>query len=290
MFMLATQTLIKLYAHLTSFATIYFAYMMAPLTSYSLSVSSLSLILSNVIIRVFLAATFFVCRVYLTSDHESRRGRPNQAPPENGNSVNDTVQNNTEDHLPITLLDNVLMFLLLISGVVQIPVTIFIPVVICLHVPLIASLPMLYNFLLSSWAETKRIQNEYGLSHLIQVESNRLRINSVFRLFWITRAIYDAFFRCCDEPTSLVLRHVMTHGTETFTGVIGLTVTVSCNTSDFPINFANDIYNVESFLWIRWQPYVIKSVTSCYGFFILELIMKSTQIDLAQFRPFYFLF
>ncbi|OXA36601.1 Protein TRC8 [Folsomia candida] len=62
-----------------------------------------------------------------------------------------------------------------------------------------------------------------------QLSSNLEDCGSIpfFRLFWMTRAAYDAFFRCCDEPLSLIIRNVMVHGTETFTGIVGLTVTVA---------------------------------------------------------------
>lgn len=204
MFMLATENLIKLYSHLLSFLTLYVAYLTTPLSTASAwSLSGLPFLLVNFGFRSVLAAVFFASRSW-------PRGYPIR---EERSSV-------------MSLMDPLLFSMFYISGMVSFSPVIYILIVTALHHSLIVSLPKVYNFLLLSWGETKRVQNEYGLSHLIQVESSRLRINTVFRLFWMTRAAYDAFYRCCDEPISLIIRYVMTHGTETFTGIVGLTVTV----------------------------------------------------------------
>lgn len=200
MFMLATDNLIKLYSHLLSFTTIYLSYII-PSYTLSANLGEIFFLSVNLTLRTVLAAIFFACKSWSS----------NQLSPEN--------------RLP-TFFEPAILSLFFISGFGNITPVIFIPLVILLHYPLIKSLPKLYKFLWLSWGETKRVQNEYGLSHLIQVESGRLRINTVFRLFWMTRAAYDAFFRCCDEPASLIIRNVMVHGTETFTGIVGLTVTV----------------------------------------------------------------
>jgi len=202
--MLAKENLIKLYSHLISFLTLYVAYFTTPiLTLSSWSFGALPFIFMNFGFRTVLAAVFFASRSW-------PKGYPI---PENRASV-------------VSLIDPVLFSMFYISGVVNFSPVIYILIVTALHHSLIVSLPKVYHFLILSWGETKRVQNEYGLSHLIQVESGRLRINTVFRLFWMTRAAYDAFYRCCDEPISLIIRYVMTHGTETFTGIVGLTVTV----------------------------------------------------------------
>jgi hypothetical protein len=111
--------------------------------------------------------------------------------------------------------------------VVRFTPVMYLSLVILLQASLWISLPKLIRFLQESWEETKRTRNQFGISHLIQVESGRLKINTVFRLFWISRAIYDVLYQGVDEPIPQVLRYVMTHGSETLPGVIGLTVTVS---------------------------------------------------------------
>lgn len=196
MFMLATDNLIKLYSYIVSFVTLYAAYI-SPSFTLAPSLSDVFFLSMNITCRTALAAVFFVCKTW------SRTGRSSSR-----------------------VMDSLLLSLFFISGFLPVPPALFTTFVIILHHSLIKLLPQLYAFLMLSWGDTKRVQNEYGLSHLIQVESGRLRINTVFRLFWMARAAYDAFYRCCDEPFSLIIRYVMVHGTETFTGIVGLTVTV----------------------------------------------------------------
>lgn len=201
MFMLATDNLIKLYSYLVSLLTLYLAFVAPPLI-FSTNLNDLFLTSLNLTSRTFLAGVFFASKSWPTA------------------------------HMPpgyswTYLLDPVIpLSLFILTGVMNIPTTVFVITIAILQIPIILSLPKVYHFLMVSWGETKRVQNEYGLSHLIQVESGRLRVNTVFRLFWMTRAAYDGFYRCCDEPLSLIIRYIMVHGTETFTGIVGLTVTV----------------------------------------------------------------
>lgn len=274
--MLATDNLIKLYSYLLSFTTLYLSYVI-PSYLLSTNLSDILCLSVNLTFRTVLAAVFFACKSW-SSMHMSPENRMH------------------------ALLDPVLLSLFFVTGFGHIPLVIFVPLVISLHYSLIKSLPKLYSFLILSWGETKRVQNEYGLSHLIQVESGRLRINTVFRLFWMTRAAYDAFFRCCDEPLSLIIRNVMVHGTgksfnwirnkyhkisrmcpriylwsyndvsETFTGIVGLTVTVC-------INLKNIILCIILYFFLQ-----VAAVCHQIGDFLLWLLYfgNNNEVDLNR--------
>jgi len=126
-----------------------------------------------------------------------------------------------------TALDILILSVFFITALVQFPPLVYLGLTIVLQTSLWISIPQLYNFLRQSWDNTKRTRNQFGLSHLIQVESGRLKVTTVFRLFWISRAIYDIFNRVGIEPFPQILKFVLTNGSETLLGVIGLTVTVS---------------------------------------------------------------
>jgi len=125
------------------------------------------------------------------------------------------------------ILDGIMFSLFFLTGVIRLQGFVYLSVVILLQASLWTALPKLYDFLYTSWEDTKRIRNDFGISHLIQRETGRLRINAVFRLFWVSRALYDIFYQFPHHSIPNVLRLVMTNGSETLLGIIGLTVTVS---------------------------------------------------------------
>ncbi|ODN05482.1 Protein TRC8 [Orchesella cincta] len=201
-FMLATENLIKLYSHLVAFFSLYLAYIFSPFPAIALA--TIPSLVYNMTCRTLLVAVYYACRSWPGCYNLSG-----------------------DNSLRTTLTEGVLLGMFFLTGATKIHPVLYVIIMVALHHPLVRCLPDIFAFLKSSWNETKRVQNEYGLSHLIQVESGRLRVNTVFRLFWITRAGYDAVSKCCNEPFNSMFRYVMTHGTETFTGIVGLTVTVS---------------------------------------------------------------
>lgn len=254
--MLATENLIKLYSHLFSFFALYLSFIFAPFPT-AFAVSSIFPLLYNFTCRSFIAAMYYACRSWpgggtavggagangsgfnLSGNGvvggggvvSGRVGGENNA---GGGVVDGGIvttgepnNNNCNNSVLSSATEGILLGMFFITGAMTISPLTYVILMIGLHHPLLRCLPEVYAFLKSSWNETKRVQNEYGLSHLIQVESGRLRVNTVFRLFWITRALYDAASNCYNGQENSVLRYVMTHGTETFTGVVGLTVTVS---------------------------------------------------------------
>ncbi|CAL8072867.1 unnamed protein product [Orchesella dallaii] len=201
-FMLATENLIKLYSHLVAFFSLYLAYIFSPFPAIALA--TIPSFVYNITCRTLLVAVYYACRSWPGCYNLSG-----------------------DNSLRTTLTEGVLLGMFFLTGATKMHPVLYVIIMVGLHHPLVRCLPDIFAFLKSSWNETKRVQNEYGLSHLIQVESGRLRVNTVFRLFWITRAGYDAVSKCCNEPFNSMFRYVMTHGTETFTGIVGLTVTVS---------------------------------------------------------------
>ena len=207
MFLLSTQNLLKLYSHLISVLAVFAVYMIVPFP-ISKDNFCISTFVYSLILRTVLAGLFFMSRNTLSEEHQGH-------------------QKTKEEANHWSKLDSVLLVIFYLCGVVYLKPALYAVIVLLLQKPLWTCVPSTYKFLRESWNETRRVQNEYGLSHLIQVECSRLRVNTVFRLFWISRAAYDVMFQCCGESVAHILRYVMSHGTETFTGVVGLTVTVS---------------------------------------------------------------
>ena len=201
--MLSTKNLVKLYSYILAFSSLYLAYIVNPIPWTLATIPSA---IYNVLVRCLLVGVYFLTRSW-------PGGYPR------------TYQNRS--YGLCSLLDSLMICMFFVAGFVRFQPVIYLSIVIILQTSLWISLPKIYRFLKESWEDTKRTRNQFGISHLIQVESGRLKISTVFRLFWISRAIYDAFYRVGAEPVSQVLKYVMTHGSETLPGVIGLTVTVS---------------------------------------------------------------
>ncbi len=201
-FVLSTRNLVKLYSYILAFSSLYLAYALNPIPMGWTFIPST---LYNVLVRCALVGIYFLSRSWPGGypTHETRL------------------------HQICSLFDALMFAMFFVTGVVRFTPVMYLSLVILLQASLWISLPKLIRFLQESWEETKRTRNQFGISHLIQVESGRLKINTVFRLFWISRAIYDVLYQGVDEPIPQVLRYVMTHGSETLPGVIGLTVTVS---------------------------------------------------------------
>lgn len=243
-FMLATENLVKLYTYLISFIALYGSFIFTPFPT-AFALATIPSLVYNLTCRSAIAAMYYICRSWpgggpivggngfnLTGNTNGagvRPGRGDAAPVVPTVATTAETNNNfiTNSSKLASTTECLLLGMFFVTGAVKIHPLAYFIIVVCLHHPLLRCIPDVYAFLKSSWNETKRVQNEYGLSHLIQVESGRLRVNTVFRLFWVTRAAYDAVSKCCNEPLNLMVRYVMTHGTETFTGVVGLTVTVS---------------------------------------------------------------
>lgn len=229
--MLATENLIKLYSHLVSFLALYLSYIFTPFPT-GLGIGTVPAFLYNLFCRSVIAGLYYACRSWpgatggfnLSGNNDGDGGGGNDG---GRRGTRETDSNNNTNSFLNSVTECLLLGMFFVNGAIQIHPLLYIIIMLGLHHPLLRCLPDIYAFLKSSWNETKRVQNEYGLSHLIQVESGRLRVNTVFRLFWITRAGYDAISKCCNEPLNSMVKYVMTHGTETFTGVVGLTVTVS---------------------------------------------------------------
>lgn len=212
-FLLSTENLLKLYKYCFSLLAIYLSYVTSPIP-VSWAAESIPSLCYNLTVRTFLAAVFFITR----------------------NSANeDEGHASFELPVPTSVSDALMLSLFYTCGLVHVQPVVVVAYVAMFQSSLWTCIPLVSEFLKSSWKETRRVQNEYGLSHLLQVECSRLRINTVFRLFWISRAVYDATVNCCNEPVPDVIRYVMSHGTETFTGIVGLTVTVSviCHSVSF---------------------------------------------------------
>ena len=209
-FTLVTENLIRLYSYVISLLCLHMAYMMGPIPSL-LVLQNLPYFFLHMGLRGGLAAIFSLTRC-----------RTPQLP-----DGLDSSSSSLSIVFSTQLFDFLLFSMFFLSGVVYMEPVVYGTCVFLLQHALFLSLPKVYAVLSDSWADTKRIQNEYGLSHLLQVESGRLRLNTVFRLFWVTRALYDAGLGCCEQPVWSLVRSVVVHGTQTLTGVIGLTATVS---------------------------------------------------------------
>ena len=206
-FLLSTQNLLKLYSHFVSVLAIVVVYVIAPFP-FSKDNFFITTFVYSLILRTLLGGVFFLSR---NAIGEENQGDPKTR--ERGNRW--------------STMDGGLLAIFYLCGVIHLKPALYFVIALLLQKPIWTCVPTTYKFLRESWNETRRIQNEYGLSHLIQVECSRLKVNTVFRLFWISRAAYDVMFQCCDESVAHIIRYVMSHGTETFTGVVGLTVTVS---------------------------------------------------------------
>lgn len=231
--MLATENLIKLYSHLVSFFALYLSYIFTPFPT-AIAFGTVPSLLYNVTCRSVIAFIYYACRSWPSGGSGFNLGGAGENP--HGGTAgggaaaeaNNNNANSNSSYSPVSSFTECLILgMFFVTGAVKFHPVLYVIIMLALHHPLLVCIPDMYAFLKASWNETKRVQNEYGLSHLIQVEGGRLRVNTVFRLFWVTRAAYDAVSKCCNEPLNLMIRYVMTHGTETFTGVVGLTVTVS---------------------------------------------------------------
>lgn len=206
-FVLSTKNLMKLYSFILAFSSIYIGYYLAPLPLMSISYATLPAIFMNIVIRAILAGSYFLTRSW-------PGGYPNFPKSSFGATV-------------LSVLDGLMFSLFFVTGVVRFQGIIYLFIVLLLQASLWTGLPELYRFLHISWEETKRIRNEFGINHLIQRETGRLRINAVFRLFWVSRALFDVFYHFPNQSIPEIFRYVLSNGSETLLGIIGLTVTVS---------------------------------------------------------------
>ncbi|CAG7815200.1 unnamed protein product [Allacma fusca] len=253
MFLLSTETLLKLYSYLMSILTLYIAYVINPIC-VPWSTFSIIPVLCNLGIRAVLVGLYLITRNWSGCHPRFHPGYK---------------------FMHTSLLDSMLVALVFSCGLIKFQPIVYIGLVLLFQPSLWGCFPKAYAFLRDSWNETRRVQNEYGLSHLIQVECGRLKVNTVFRFFWILRAFYDAFYRCCDESLTHILRYVMSHGTETFTGIVGLTVTVSvvCHSIG------------EFLLWLLYWGTNSETDANRFGsistvlFFILSLQTGLTSLD-----------
>ena len=185
-FVLSTENLIKLYIQYLSYVVLYVVYILSPLPASSWLVFTEIAFWYNVVIRLSL------CVVYVLASSWSASRQSQES----------------------AVLNYLIVPIFFVAGVVRMPPGIYVVVLLILEKNFRDNISTVASFLRASWDETKRIRHEFGLNHLIHVHSGRLRLNSVFKLFWITKACYDACHQCCDSSPEEVVKYVMTQGTE----------------------------------------------------------------------------
>lgn len=218
-FLLSSKNLIRLYSYILSCIALYVAYFIPPIPDPKLWTKDLvPLITWNILVRTFLSCLYLFTCSYSNSS--------------SGDNIESQQQERSSR--PPRPLDCIIVPVFFLTCFVHIQPTIYVLLILVLENSIRINITKVFTFLKLSFDETKRIRNEFGISHVIQIEVGRLKLNTVFRLFWITKAFYDAFYQIHqqnqssnNQPIGQLFKYVIVHGTETFTGIVGITVIIS---------------------------------------------------------------